>query len=67
MRIKDPPGDAFLIENPLTIGSVNRTDLGELVYQAALSETAVRKFFNALDKSDSKVVSGTGDLTPAQL
>ncbi len=66
MRIKDPTGDAFLIENPLTIGSVNRTDLGELVYQAALSDAAAGKFFNALDKSDSKVVSGTGDLTPAR-
>jgi len=67
IRIKKPTGEAFLTENPLTIGAVNRTDLGGLIHKVALAEQAVQKIYNALDRSDGKVVAGQGELAPVQL
>ena len=67
IRIKKPTGEAFLTENPLTTGAINRTDLGGLIHKVAVAEQAVQKIYNALDRSDGKVVAGQGELAPVQL
>lgn len=67
MIIKEPTGNAFLTENPLTTGAVNRTDLGGLIYAVAVSDQAVGKIYNAMDQSNAKVVAGEAGLEPLQL
>jgi nucleoside-diphosphate-sugar epimerase len=66
MHARPSRGAAILVESPYVVGYINRTDLGDMVWQALSSPKSVGRVFAAVD--GSKAVNIHGDpLVPADL
>jgi uncharacterized protein YbjT (DUF2867 family) len=50
LRVPAPTGNAILVEGSGTLGMINRTDLGTLLYQILGSKSAARKIYAATDR-----------------
>jgi nucleoside-diphosphate-sugar epimerase len=59
-------GTAVLVESPWVVGYINRTDLGDLVWQVVQSPGAVGRVFAAVDGSKAMNIKGD-PLVPADL
>ncbi len=56
----------ILVESPFVVGYINRTDLGDVVYQALTSPKAVGRVFAAVDRGKAMDIHGD-PLIPADL
>ena len=66
MTLRPGKGGPILVESPFVVGYINRTDLGDVVYQALTSPKAVGRVFAAVDRG--KAIDIHGDpLIPADL
>ena len=59
-------GTAVLVESPWVVGYINRTDLGDLVWQVVSSPKAVGRVFAAVDGAKAMNIKGE-PLVPAEL
>jgi nucleoside-diphosphate-sugar epimerase len=59
-------GSALLVESPWVVGYINRTDLGDLVWQVVESPVSVGRVFAAVDGSKAMNIKGD-PLVPAEL
>lgn len=59
-------GSAMLVESPYVVGYINRTDLGDMVWQALNSPKSVGRVFAAVDGSKAMNIHGD-PLVPADL
>ena len=66
MTIRPGKGGPMLVESPHVIGYINRTDLGDLVYQAVNSPKSVGRVFAAVDRARAIHINGE-PLVPAEL
>jgi uncharacterized protein YbjT (DUF2867 family) len=66
LRVPAPTGNAILVEGSGTLGMLNRTDLGALLYQVLRSTRASRKIFAATDRGHVVTPAG-GDVQAATL
>jgi uncharacterized protein YbjT (DUF2867 family) len=51
LRVPAPTGNAILVEGSGTLGMINRTDLGTLLYRIIGSKSAARKIYAATDRN----------------
>jgi nucleoside-diphosphate-sugar epimerase len=66
MTMRPGKGGPMLVESPFVVGYINRTDLGDVVYQALRSTKSVGRVFAAVDRG--KAIDIHGDpLVPADL
>lgn len=66
MTVRPGKGGPILVESPNVVGYINRTDLGDAVYQALMSERSVHRTFAAVDRAKAMDISGL-PLVPAEL
>lgn len=66
MTIRPGRGGPILVESPNVVGYINRTDLGDAVFQALTSSRAVRRIYAAVDRAKAMDING-GPLMPAEL
>lgn len=66
LTIPQPTGNAMLVEGSGTLGMLNRTDLGGLLYQLVRSPAASRKIYAATDRGRVIVPAG-GEVQAAAL
>ncbi|MBL8201482.1 MAG: NAD(P)H-binding protein [Chromatiales bacterium] len=59
-------GSAILVESPYVVGYINRTDLGDMVWQAISSPKSVGRVFAAVDGAKAMNIHGD-PLVPADL
>ncbi|MBN8279017.1 MAG: NAD(P)H-binding protein [Gammaproteobacteria bacterium] len=59
-------GTAVLVESPWVVGYINRTDLGDLVWQVVSSPKSAGRVFAAVDGSKAMNIKGE-PLVPAEL
>jgi len=59
-------GGAILVENPYVVGYINRTDLGDMVWQVLASPKSVGRVFAAVDGAKAMNIKGD-PLEPADL
>jgi len=59
-------GSAMLVESPWVVGYINRTDLGDLVWQVVASPKSVGRTFAAVDGGKAMNIKGE-PLVPAEL
>ena len=66
MTMRPGKSGPILVESPFVVGYINRTDLGDVVYQALRSPKSVGRVFAAVDQG--KAIDIHGDpLVPADL
>ena len=66
MTMRPGKSGPMLVESPFVVGYINRTDLGDVVYQALRSTKSVGRVFAAVDRG--KAIDIHGDpLVPADL
>lgn len=66
MHARPSRGSPILVESPYVVGYINRTDLGDLVWEVLNSPKSIRRVFAAVD--GAKAVNIHGDpLVPADL
>jgi nucleoside-diphosphate-sugar epimerase len=66
MTMRPGKGGPILVESPFVVGYINRTDLGDMVYQALTSQKAVGRVFAAVDRGKAMDIHGD-PLVPAEL
>jgi nucleoside-diphosphate-sugar epimerase len=66
MHARPSRGAAILVESPYVVGYINRTDLGDMVWQALSSPRSVGRVFAAVDGSKAMNIHGD-PLVPADL
>ena len=66
MHARPSKGGAILVESPFVVGYINRTDLGDMVWQAVCSPRSVGRVFAAVDGSKAMNIHGD-PLIPADL
>jgi nucleoside-diphosphate-sugar epimerase len=66
MTMRPGKGGPILVESPFVVGYINRTDLGDVVYQALTSPKAVGRVFAAVDRGKAMDIHGD-PLIPADL
>jgi nucleoside-diphosphate-sugar epimerase len=66
MTMRPGKGGPILVESPFVVGYINRTDLGDVVYQALTSPKAVGRVFAAVDRGKARDIHGD-PLIPADL
>jgi len=66
MHARPSRGGAVLVESPFVVGYINRTDLGDMVWQAVSSPKSVGRVFAAVDGSKAMNIHGD-PLVPADL
>jgi nucleoside-diphosphate-sugar epimerase len=66
MTMRPGKGGSILVESPFVVGYINRTDLGDVVYQALISPKAVGRVFAAVDQGKAMDIHGD-PLVPADL
>jgi len=66
MTMRPGKSGPILVESPFVVGYINRTDLGDVVYQALTSPKAVRRVFAAVDRGKAMDIHGD-PLIPADL
>jgi len=58
LTIPQPTGNAILVESPMTMGMINKTDLGALTYHAAMRTAAANRAYTAVDRLRCNSVAG---------
>jgi len=66
MTVRPGKGGPILVESPHVVGYINRTDLGDVVYQALNSAKSVGRVFAAVDRAKAMNIDGD-PLVPADL
>lgn len=66
MTIRPGKGGAILVESPHVVGYINRTDLGDVVYQALLSPGSIGRVYSAVDRARAIDINGD-PILPATL
>jgi nucleoside-diphosphate-sugar epimerase len=66
MTMRPGKGGPILVESPFVVGYINRTDLGDVVYQALTSPKSVGRVFAAVDRGKAMDIHGD-PLIPADL
>ena len=66
MTMRPGKGGPILVESPSVVGYINRTDLGDVVYQALTSPRAVGRVFAAVDRGKAMDIHGD-PVVPADL
>ena len=66
MTIRPGKGGPILVENPNVVGYINRTDLGDAVWQALASPGSVGRIFAAVDRAKAMNINGD-PIVPADL
>ena len=58
MTIRPGKGGPILVESPHVVGYINRTDLGDLVFQVLHSDKTVRRVYSAVDRAKAMDIKG---------
>jgi nucleoside-diphosphate-sugar epimerase len=66
MHARPSKGSAILVESPWVVGYINRTELGDVVWQAVASPRSVGRVFAAVDGAKAMNIKGE-PLVPADL
>jgi nucleoside-diphosphate-sugar epimerase len=66
MTMRPGKGGPILVDSPHVVGYINRTDLGDVVYQVLCSAAAVRRVFAAVDRGKAMNINGD-PLVPVEL
>ncbi len=66
MTMRPGKSGPILVESPFVVGYINRTDLGDMVYQALTSPKAIGRVFAAVDRGKAMDIHGD-PLIPADL
>lgn len=66
MTMRPGKGGPILVEDPNVVGYINRTDLGDVVYQALTSPKSVGRVFAAVDRARAMNLNGD-PVVPADL
>lgn len=66
MTMRPGKGGPILVEDPNVVGYINRTDLGDVVYQVLISPKSVGRVFAAVDRARAMNLNGD-PVVPADL
>jgi nucleoside-diphosphate-sugar epimerase len=66
MTMRPGKGGPIIVESPHVIGYINRTDLGDVVYQVLTSPKSVGRVFSAVDRARAMNLNGD-PVVPADL
>ena len=66
LTIPAPTGSGILVEDPMTMGMVNRSDVGTLTFRALMNDATVGKAYAAVDRHQCQNVAG-GSVEPAEI
>ena len=66
MTVRPGKGGPILVESPNVVGYINRTDLGDAVWQALASPNSVGRVFAAVDRAKAMNINGD-PIVPADL
>jgi len=66
MTMRPGKGGPILVEDPNVVGYINRTDLGDVVYQVLTSQKSVGRLFAAVDRARAMNLNGD-PVVPADL
>jgi len=58
MTMRPGKSGPILVESPFVVGYINRTDLGDMVYQALTSPKAIGRVFAAVDRGKAMDIHG---------
>lgn len=58
MTIRPGKGGPILVESPHVVGYINRSDLGDLIFQVLHSEKTVRRVYSAVDRGKAMDIKG---------